>query len=81
MTKIEALTISTLGTEFVVHVPDEYDYRYASTDKFLYDKNLYIIFIFLKKKRRDKIISNIVKAFNLHCNKKMPCYFKLKNYF
>lgn len=33
MSKIKALTISTLGTEFVVHVPDEYDYRYASTDK------------------------------------------------
>lgn len=33
MSKIRALTVSTLGTEFVVHVPDEYDYRYASTDK------------------------------------------------
>lgn len=33
MSKIKALTVSTLGTEFVIHVPDEYDYRYASTDK------------------------------------------------
>jgi len=33
MSKIKAITISTLGTEFVIHVPDEYDYRYASTDK------------------------------------------------
>ena len=33
MSKIQALTVSTLGTEFVVHVPGEYDYRYASNDK------------------------------------------------
>ena len=33
LSKIKALTVSTLGTEFVIHVPDEYDYRYASTDK------------------------------------------------
>lgn len=33
MSKIKALTVSTLGTEFVIHVPEEYDYRYASTDK------------------------------------------------
>lgn len=34
MSKIKALTVSTLGTEFVIHVPEEYDYRYASTDKY-----------------------------------------------
>ena len=33
MKSIKALTISTLGTEFVNHDPEEYDYRYASTDK------------------------------------------------
>ncbi|EGR30805.1 protein kinase domain protein [Ichthyophthirius multifiliis] len=58
MSKVQALTVSTLGTEFVVHVPDEYDYRYASNDK------------------RDVIIMNIVKAYNLRCNKKMECFFK-----
>ncbi|EAR83724.2 Serine/Threonine kinase domain protein (macronuclear) [Tetrahymena thermophila SB210] len=58
MSKIKALTVSTLGTEFVIHVPDEYDYRYASTDKW------------------DRIIMSIVKAYNLRCGTKMPCYFK-----
>jgi len=31
--KIKAITVGSLGTEFVLHVPDEYDYRYSSTDK------------------------------------------------
>ena len=31
--KIAALTISKVGSEFVIHVPDEYDYRYASVEK------------------------------------------------
>ena len=26
--KIRALTVSRIGTEFVIHVPEEYDYRY-----------------------------------------------------
>ncbi len=33
LTKIKAITISSVGTEFVLHVPDEYDYRYSSYDK------------------------------------------------
>ena len=28
MQKIRALTISKIGTEFIIHVPEEYDYRY-----------------------------------------------------
>jgi hypothetical protein len=28
--KIKAITVSKIGTEFVLHVPEEYDYRYAS---------------------------------------------------
>lgn len=32
-TKIKAITLSSIGTEFVIHVPDEYDYRYSSYDK------------------------------------------------
>lgn len=31
--KIAALTISKVGSEFVIHVPEEYDYRYASVEK------------------------------------------------
>lgn len=38
---IKAITISKIGTEFVLHVPEEYDYRYASADK--RDKIIYAI--------------------------------------
>lgn len=31
--KIKGITVGTLGGEFVVHVPEEYDYRYASSEK------------------------------------------------
>lgn len=31
--KIDAITISRPGTEFVVHVPDEYDYRFSTDTK------------------------------------------------
>ena len=30
--KVAGLTVSKMGTEFVLHVPDEYDYRYSSSD-------------------------------------------------
>ena len=32
ITKIKAITISTKGTEFVFHVPSEYDYRFACVE-------------------------------------------------
>ena len=31
--KIEAISISNKGTEFVLHIPSEYDYRYSSSNK------------------------------------------------
>ena len=31
--KVQGVTVSKVGSEFVIHVPDEYDYRYASFDK------------------------------------------------
>ena len=31
--KLAGITVSELSSEFVVHVRDEYDYRYASPDK------------------------------------------------
>jgi serum/glucocorticoid-regulated kinase 2 len=31
--KIKAVTVSKIGTEFIIHVPEEYDYRYASSDR------------------------------------------------
>lgn len=33
LSKIKAITLSSVGTEFVLHVPEEYDYRYSSYDK------------------------------------------------
>jgi len=34
LSRIKAITISSVGTEFVLHVPEEYDYRYSSYDKY-----------------------------------------------
>lgn len=31
--KVRAITVSKIGTEFIIHVPEEYDYRYASADR------------------------------------------------
>lgn len=39
--KISAISMSKLSSEFVIHVPSEYDYRYSSFDKF----GLNIIFL------------------------------------
>lgn len=43
LSRIKAITISSVGTEFVLHVPEEYDYRYSS-----YDKRNKIIQVLLK---------------------------------
>lgn len=46
--------MSHIGTEFVIHIPEEYDYRYASADK--RDKIIYFIiksyFALTKEKMR-----------------------------
>jgi len=39
--KIQAITVSKMGNEFVIHVPDEYDYRYSHPDK--RDKIVFIV--------------------------------------
>lgn len=31
--KIKGITVGSFGSEFVVHVPEEYDYRYASQER------------------------------------------------
>lgn len=31
--KIRGITLSKTSCEFVIYVPDEYDYRYLATDK------------------------------------------------
>ena len=38
-----------MGSEFIIHVPDEYDYRYSSFDKWLINKYSFLISISLKK--------------------------------
>jgi len=32
--KVAAITASRVSSEFVIHVPDEYDYRYSSADQY-----------------------------------------------
>lgn len=32
VSKIYAMTVATIGTEFIIHIPDEYDYRFSSFD-------------------------------------------------
>lgn len=39
--RIEAISFSKIGTEFILHVPSEYDYRYSSTD--LRDRIIYFV--------------------------------------
>lgn len=34
VTKIQGVTYSKMSSEFVIHIPEEYDYRYSSYDKF-----------------------------------------------
>lgn len=31
--KVYGITVGVIGTEFVVHVPEEYDYRYSSPER------------------------------------------------
>ena len=31
--RVYGITIGTIGTEFVIHVPEEYDYRYSSSER------------------------------------------------
>ena len=39
--KIKGISFSKIGTEFILHIPTEYDYRYASSD--LRDRIIYYI--------------------------------------
>lgn len=39
--KIKGISFSKIGTEFILHIPSEYDYRYASSD--LRDRIIYSI--------------------------------------
>ena len=48
LSKIHSVTVSRLGYEFVIHVEDEYDYRF-SCEKFV---RFFFLFIFLLKKKK-----------------------------
>lgn len=39
--KIKAISFSKIGTEFILHVPSEYDYRYAAVE--MRDRIIYYI--------------------------------------
>lgn len=41
MDKIKAISFSKIGTEFILHVPTEYDYRYSSID--MRDRIIYFV--------------------------------------
>ncbi len=44
--KISSVSLSKLSSEFVIHVPTEYDYRYSSFDKFTIKKKIFDFFHF-----------------------------------
>lgn len=37
LVKVTGVTVSRMGFEFVIHVPEEYDYRYSSAEKYFKD--------------------------------------------
>lgn len=39
--KVQGVTYSKMSSEFVIHIPEEYDYRYSSYDK----HEIYVYFI------------------------------------
>lgn len=51
-----AITVSKMANEFVIHVPDEYDYRYAHPDRYKPQ-------MVLQCHRRDKIVELISKLY------------------
>lgn len=63
--KIKAIIVSKIGTEFIVHVPSEYDYRYISYS-----------FRYASSDRRETIIYYLLKAYRKLKNDKLPIYYK-----
>lgn len=51
--KIKAIIVSKIGTEFIVHVPSEYDYRYASSDR--RETIIYYLLKAYRKLKNDKL--------------------------
>lgn len=44
--KVQGVTVSKKGPEFVIHIPEEYDYRYSALDlKFISNLNIYYFII------------------------------------
>jgi serum/glucocorticoid-regulated kinase 2 len=63
--KIKAIIVSKIGTEFVVHVPSEYDYRYIISN-----------LRYASSDRREQVIYYILKAYRKIKNDKLPVYYK-----
>ena len=72
ITKIVAITVSKYSSEFVLHVPEEYDYRYSSADK-------YDFINFHHSTRRDEILQILSAQWSkLHPDKKgLAFYYKV----
>lgn len=60
--KVQGVTYSKMSSEFVIHIPEEYDYRYSSYDKHKKSVDFIYIFFFF---RRDLILEAMLKAY---CN-------------
>ncbi len=72
LTKITAITISKSSSEFVIHVPEEYDYRYAS--------QMYLILLPLPKalSRREEIVTRLYsELLRQDSDKRIHFFFKV----
>ena len=69
--KVSAISISKISSEFVIHVPSEYDYRYSSAEK--YYNNNRIIYHF--NSRREVILEVLTKAYIDKTHKKYLAFY------
>lgn len=51
--KVKGISYSRIGTQFIIHIPSEYDYRYASAD--LRDRIIYYILKAFSKVTGEKL--------------------------
>ena len=70
--KLVAVTLSRFGHEFVLHIPEEYDYRYSSHDKYALHCNSSYFF-----NRRALILDVLTCAYLAYTKKPfLPFFFK-----
>lgn len=63
---IHGVTISRFGYEFILHVPEEYDYRYSCLDLY----TVYFVSLF----SRDKILEALADCYYRLFKRKMAFY-------